>query len=473
MQIKCGHCGKVIKVDETRSDRVVTCQYCGRDIRVPRPDDDVPETPHGESVEEEGFAAKAISAMARKVHVVCGSCGKALSVSARRAGKKAICPACDTRILIPYPDEEDLHVHVRTPPGEEETDEIEILDDRARSDEIALVAAAVKDAEEHPSPPEDAPNGQMRLAGIVRVVFWTALILAGAGASIVLAVWIGRSPPNEQETREAQAGPAARRVSTQSDSRPSPRRGPVTSAPIQPRPVAPACKILADETDVFACDGYFPARPGWVYRKVTANISAGGEPLSFNTFGRDVFLVFGRRRFASLGQPGAASATSALPVRSRRTRVDFRAGESRQITFLFETPRTVRTGRLGVRGLPQAEIVFDAPDDPPTEDLAGTYAEIPPRNLRPLLRDPVMAAIQDAGQARLIVRVSDDAFDLSIPAASVTGRATSLGGGIYLADLTCGDHPLRCKLRLVSGGQERLILYLSDKPFHQLTYARQ
>jgi hypothetical protein len=47
-----------------------------------------------------------------------------------------------------------------------------------------------------------------------------------------------------------------------------------------------------------------------------------------------------------------------------------------------------------------------------------------------------------------------------------------LGQGLYAAVLKRGDSVLDAKLRLIDGGK-RLILYLSDEPFHQITYDRQ
>ena len=104
-------------------------------------------------------------------------------------------------------------------------------------------------------------------------------------------------------------------------------------------------------------------------------------------------------------------------------------------------------------------------------DLAGSYKEKPPRNLKPLLRHPVMAAIQSAPRHRIVVRRSKEGFVVSIPEAAVEGKAKSLGGGLYKAVLKRSADALDCKLRLINGGRG-LILYLSDAPFHQVTYER-
>jgi len=92
----------------------VSCIHCGRDIdllaldaeKAPQwgPDDTIPL----EDEEALTFAAIARDMMKRSsmIQVECGSCGKILSVSVRKSGRKARCPNCDASIRIPYPDDD-------------------------------------------------------------------------------------------------------------------------------------------------------------------------------------------------------------------------------------------------------------------------------------------------------------------------------------------------------------------------------
>ena len=45
-------------------------------------------------------------------------------------------------------------------------------------------------------------------------------------------------------------------------------------------------------------------------------------------------------------------------------------------------------------------------------------------------------------------------------------------GPEIMIQLRRGEHTLKCKLRFIDAGR-RVILYLADEPFHQLTYERQ
>ena len=108
------------------------------------------------------------------------------------------------------------------------------------------------------------------------------------------------------------------------------------------------------------------------------------------------------------------------------------------------------------------------PEPPAGGELVGAYDEQVPRNLRPLPRDAVIAAIQAGSKQALIVTRRPAGLRIEMPAAGVSGRAKPAGGGVFHATLARGDKTLNCKLRLFDGGRG-LILYLRDAPFHQLT----
>ena len=116
---------------------------------------------------------------------------------------------------------------------------------------------------------------------------------------------------------------------------------------------------------------------------------------------------------------------------------------------------------------------FSKPVPPrPASNVAGTYHEAPPRNLQPMLRDPVMAAIQSAPGHQIVVKEGETALAVSIPAASVSGTARPGDSGMYQAVLRNGAAELKCAMRMTQDGKG-LILYLADQPFHQITYARE
>jgi hypothetical protein len=237
-----------------------------------------------------------------------------------------------------------------------------------------------------------------------------------------------------------------------------------------PPAAQPTCKAIDTLTTVFAADGYFPAPPNGIYVKVVAAVSAGSEPLRFRNHGDDAVLTIDGRSHPSLGSP--ADGMRGLPVLSRKGTVDVPAGGSRETALLFLVPRESSSGELSIRGAGRAALTLPGkPLDLPANRLLGAYREAAPRNLRPLLRDPVMAAVQSAPKHRLVIAEARTGLRVAIPAAAVSGSARRVAPGLFRAPLRRGGHVLDCTLRFLGGGQS-LLLYLADRPFHQLTYER-
>ena len=80
--------------------KTISCSHCGHKIDTSvssepiRPVFDV-------EPEEQAFAIASREALACKVHVNCGACGRGLKVSLRMAGRKTTCPACGERVKLP------------------------------------------------------------------------------------------------------------------------------------------------------------------------------------------------------------------------------------------------------------------------------------------------------------------------------------------------------------------------------------
>jgi hypothetical protein len=143
------------------------------------------------------------------------------------------------------------------------------------------------------------------------------------------------------------------------------------------------------------------------------------------------------------------------------------------LTLLFVVPSTLAHARLSVH---PAEAMVDLPPAPkelPAGAIVGTFVEKPPRNLQPLLRSPVMEALQGTPNQTLEVRQGKDkeGFEVSVPAAGVSGSVKAIRLGLYQGLLSAHDQTLMCKFRLAEEGK-LLILYMSDEPFHQITYQK-
>ena len=107
MQLLCGQCGHVQTADDDVAGPV-ECAHCGHAILIPGEFDPSATVTNVEppADEDEGFAEIARKAVPRKVRLTCHECDKRFSVSARRSGRQGRCPACGTKIDVPYPDDE-------------------------------------------------------------------------------------------------------------------------------------------------------------------------------------------------------------------------------------------------------------------------------------------------------------------------------------------------------------------------------
>jgi hypothetical protein len=91
--------------DEPSDDGVVCCTHCGHEVGSNG-------SAHGKQPvfdvgsEDTAFAVVMRGALARKIHVNCGSCGRGLKVSLRMAGRKTTCPACGNRVRLPFAGQE-------------------------------------------------------------------------------------------------------------------------------------------------------------------------------------------------------------------------------------------------------------------------------------------------------------------------------------------------------------------------------
>lgn len=464
MQVLCGQCGKTIEVEQAEVAATIICPECEHEIVVPRFDQDVaPEGGADESVyelpaEDEGFADQVKEAMSRKVQVVCGSCNRSLSVSARLAGKNARCPACGVKIRIPYPDEE----------AEEAELEHVVAAESEQTEQLDAASAEAEFARSQIPPRQVVPQP----AGPSRT-FWVGVGSAAAAAALfgilIISYVVGpEKTGTTPEGRSAGDRPLANRRAPV-----PPVSPPAKTQPVKPPPKPPAkptLTVLAEAFDDFAANGYIPARLGQTYWHITANVKAGEEPMTFRTYGADVTLTVAGKPLPSLG---TRAGPMAPPLPGRKRTVALPPNQAEKLTFVFEVPITTETATFKVGDLPGVEVKASGkPQVPPGTDLAGLYQEAAPRNLKPLLRDPVMRAIQAAPDQKMYIHSrSADQFQVAIPAAGVLGMAKPAAVGVYQAVLSSEDNRLPCTLRSCADGR-RIILYLRNEPFHQITYVR-
>jgi DNA-directed RNA polymerase subunit RPC12/RpoP len=590
MQLLCGQCRQTLQVDDSLAGEKYTCPHCGHEISVPffGGFSDLPaevgQAPGGPSQTRsraasppddggEGFADVARQSMSKRIRVVCGKCGKGISVGARFAGKKAKCPACGTRILIPYPDG-DQEKQLAAMKSIGDVEEFEQLDEEVvEQDESEAPVDLGPRASERAAAPFDEPFAEPEFeiaaepvvfpapapsaetakpfvapteapedsASSKPVVFpppapaaartaapFVAATQAPEESAATAPVDLGSSAPATVPA----AAPAGQVPATPAKPQPRPggqrvagKRGPALAvfillglivacgvgvmiakpelghklmallgpsgtpapanapAPLPSQNVAPppanapafsaeppAIKVDSVSASLFAVDGYFPAPADQVYVKIamTVTVPAKGEKLLLAS---DVpFLADGDKQLSSsLG--AVAEGKTVVPVQAIKRSYTIEPGASQTMTLLFVVPTTLPRVRLSIRS---AEAMVDLPSAPkelPAEAIVGTFVEKPPRNLQPVLRNPVMAAVQNAPNQTLDVRQGKDGFDISVPAAGASGSVTAIRPGLYQGLLKVQNQSLLCRFRLADEGK-LLILYMGDEPFHQMTYLK-
>lgn len=486
--ITCANCGKTVTVSARVAGRNARCKGCDHPIKIPWPDDledfELPDLAAAHEASEEGLELVAPAE---------------LDLEAEPAEAPAAEPAevdqpAQARVVVYERPAEEPQFAPDVPEVEPEPVAIDLVAELAALDPIPHLAAMdAASAQPRPKPPTPHHDGELvsavqdfhvdRQAGAVRprkpkakaggsrLLLWAALLAAGAAAIALpvtvvvpllveeeveddITVNVGVLPPVPPAGGHA-TKPATRTAVVQPLTKPA------------PKPKVPVCQVVSTAVRAFASDGYFAAPLASVYCRIAAVITAGAEPVRFQTCAPDVKLICDELRYPSLGEP--ADGAAGLFARSRKTTVALQPLEKRRVTFLFELPADATQGVLFVRRVAAVDVSLPAAKPLPADRLAGTYVETPPRNLRPLLRDPVMAAIQTAGGEKLQITAAADQIRVVIPRAGVYGLGRQVGPGRFRTALRRGGDVLQTTLRFMDGGHQ-LVLYLADKPFHQLTY---
>ncbi len=492
MQLLCGQCGQLITLKDGDDAVSTTCEKCGHVIPIPGRS----TTPAGsdhylDSPYQEGFAVQALSAMPHKIRVTCSDCGKHFNVGARRAGMRGECPICKAKIDIPYPGEEDKLPAERSngSPGKQPN--------KNEDEPAPLITALPRAKESSPEPdaqqeeaiiddPNDLPTrmpsaGDSDTPAKRSATAMLVLILAGAVALAAVAiVFIPKlfTPPVVHSTSLSDEEPDDESVNTATapvaETQPAPLNDHTsgndqTTPPVKTQKASLRLKNIA--ADLFVADGYAPARSDSVYLKVSVEIKAGDETVKIFVPGPDAVVNLGGVKLNALGLLETAGT---LSPRGQAATIAIAPGKSRTVTFLFESPITGRGGTLAVKGVGEAKLIVPAQPAPPaTSSLAGVFNERAPRSLKPLLRDPVMAAIQAGLKQRMLIRADrkGKGFRIQIAPGKLLGSARPAGKGLYDTVIKYDGDELNCKLRLSDDGK-LLILYLADKPFHQIVYTR-
>ncbi len=514
MEVLCGGCGKTLTVEESFAGGEIHCPHCGRVIRVPAMDDPAapadeqelltPLTPEDEFANE--FVTKARLALKKRLLLACGACGQRLTVKQSLAGRTARCPVCGGQIHIPAPSiyEQPEELEKLGPHAEDPTEVLDLGGSASPASEVhgapaEVIAEAASGAEAGASPPAAPAVARPPVARTVprrilrrkpprrrakRVVILAAFVLLAVGLAWLGGTIVGlvrqrpgtgqpQHPPGEGHAEV----PEPRRPASP-PARPAPAPKPAWTQGTSPDDTQPpptavvragALRVLAAELAVLGGDGFVPAPLGKAFLTVDVRISAGPEPVKLDTAGRAIAL---RTRDGDTRPLGLPAAEGLIPTPARAGTIVVPANATREASLVFLVPEAFTRGTLQIAGLGEVELaMLPILHLSPAGDVVGEWAEAG-RYLKLGFDDPVMEHVRTAPKLKLIVAAAGQSFTLALLPMSLHGQARFIGDGTYAFAVNSGSRSLTWHLRLAAQGK-RLILYLADKPYHQVVFQRQ
>jgi hypothetical protein len=440
----------------------VACTECGHPMSLAgfsqSPDAREPDE-MGLFEEETGYAIQAQRSAREKVAIACGSCGIRLRVPRRLIGRVIACPSCKAEVTVPRPREEETDLAMR--------ENSPLLD--------GLDFAPQASPEGVPAEIDRSRPRRLRQKTLSGAWMWGGIAGGVLLAIVVLAVLFGRGGRDDvADSSPANGDDDVDVVSSAKALVDSPVDTPVIGVPTQRAPTPrtrpageePTGPVLPTEMArwrLFAGGGRYPARPGRLFLVLTIAPPMDEAALAVEIDGTS---------YPSLGAPASGGAVP-------RPAVAPRPEPNRPSTQrVFEVP--ARGGVALAPALPDGRTRVRLPDPPASQSIQpGLYIEQAPRNLRPLLRGPVLEAVQSAppGQG-LRLEPRGKQFRLELPAAGVSGLLRRVRPGVLEGVLRKGPHSRVVTLRScrqtadLADGIVRVVLYLDDQPMHQLTFRR-
>lgn len=477
IHVNCGSCGRGLKVSLRMAGRKTTCPSCGNRVRLP-------------------FAGQEAE---RRIEELIAKRSPQVLASETEIPTKATGDESPAVVQIEKSELAELAKYVETDDDAtleilEDDDLMHRADDAMEGREILALNEAISafTSPRGPSASQElpalqkavqkhSPKKKKGMSGQKKAVLLTvaAAIWIAVGIWVVARFLSGSRTEPDKGSATASLDPG-NNLSNGNNGNTNPPKVPTTkSKPIVPVPVKlkAVCQAVTSSTDSFAGSGFFPAGAGQVFCRICVQVRAGDDKLELDNYGKAAVLRIGLDSYPSLGEP----VKSILPVLPRKRHLSIPARGTQTITMLFELPQkavgTNGTNAIVSMGkIAPASVKLGSPAHVlPAKAVTSSskpYMEIAPRNTKPLLSDPVMSAIQNTMPQQLSVRPGpDDSVKLSLGSGEVTGTARQDARGLYVTRLSHNGSTLQCLLRFAHGGQEA-ILYLSEEPFHQLTFAQ-
>ncbi len=484
IHVTCGACGKHLTAGMKRAGRQARCPHCGKNIRIPFPDDPEADVVWQE-VDQDAEQPTEEPDLAIDERSEDGD---------RSADENE--PTGEGEVLEPVEAVEPSSAAGASqstadkPSGDDR--QAASADDGRGAPQAPATGAAGGAGRAVPGPTAD-PRARARVRqqrneqdARSKATFYGVLMLVVAAAVAILiptfmsmmeqqevdngdpAEWVlqrtpeggGSSPPGGEPAATADPPPGA------STSEPGGVSTPAAQPPAQAAQAAPKLTPVTAEVAVFADGGRGPAPPGQVYWKISALLSAGGSARNLRLGRETVALVAGERRWPCqrLVVPQAGGEVTVA-------RLSLREGQQAEVGMTFLVPRDLREAAIHIEQVAEAPFAL-AWEDASAESLpAGTYEEAGVRNLKPAPADPVRDAVQRMSPVRMEVTPRGQEVSVALPAARVWGRLERAGPGRFEGTLTRLGERLDVSLVSWDGGRT-LLLHLGPRGRGQLTLRR-
>lgn len=412
-------------------------------VRCPSCSHDIPLTGSASNGlnEDAGFASRARRLLTEAIQIECDSCSLCLKVPKKMASRRIRCPGCGFMINVP--------AEILDPEAFEEVKP-------ANAQEAALAAISKAVASPAGQAAKSAPRTVHKKRSMGVMPWILLLIAAGLVGGIVYGLNALQNRPKTDSSKKLNA--AENSISATQ---------PATAANAKA-----SLKIISCNWQTFANPaGYFPAAPGRRYACVELEVSAGRSGLEFPFDDSAAFLESGTNRYYAIGTE--INAASFIPADVDRKPVKIDPSSTATVRLIFNLPAAEIRGRLEIKGC--NELLVSMPALPlPSVELQGEYYERPPRNLKPMQRDPIMREFQLHSRLTFVSsRISEKVFSIKFPQVQVSGTAELQPDGTFNMTLEHTLHgKLSCRATLTEDGKT-LIVFLSDKPMHQLTFQKQ
>jgi DNA-directed RNA polymerase subunit RPC12/RpoP len=474
---RCPHCGRVMAFQEHDEP--------GQTVEVLSQEDDLADE----------FLTKARLSLRKKLLVVCGACHQRLTIEQRLAGRVIRCVACGGQIRVPNMGQDEPEY---APPstqsprqqGPQDAAGSHVAAAEESPEATDLAAAGATDKDQPPATPAASRRGRVGKKSTFVALAVCAALLAGAAVTVLMTL---EEPPPAQpvgrESPRAAAEPAApgEGQSLPREAAPAASEGQTNPAPASPsffglvspssgggadsRPVVPTPprslptggRVSIASADVTFLESDLPPAVGHeAYLDLAVEfLPSDGEA---RIAPESVLVQAGQQRckLAALGASGTPQ--KLLPPSAMLVP----AGQAFRQRMVFLVPEDFSAGELRVAGAGKAPVNSPRRFVPPP-GVEGSFVETG-RFLRVGFDQPLLERIRRSERGQLLLRRDGAGVSVNLPELGLSGQASPAPDGGWSLALGDAQGQLACRLRLVA--PDRLVLYLSDRPYHQIVYER-